>query len=140
MLKTKEELLTIIADAEKAIEALEVKWVPPSGNWLIYGTGDTENIAYKEFEPIIQECGLLRTTEAIALRACKEVREYCRLLAYRDEYAMYNTQNKYCIRQTNAKYGYEIELHEYIRLGTVYFDKPTAIRLITDLNSGKYTL
>lgn len=149
MVKTKEDLLQIIAEAEKAIEAIEAKWTPPVGNWVIYATGEIDNVSDKEFGTIVQECGLLRATEAIALRASKEVSKFCKLLAYRDQYSTYkvniqteeivfDTRDKYCVRQT--KDGYELELHEWHRLGTVYFDKPTAIKLVNDLNSGKYIL
>ncbi len=138
MLKTKEELEQIIANASAELKALEEPWTPKGKRWLVSPTQEVDNVEEFNFEPIVAESGLLRDCYGEAIRASIELYTYSRLLAYRDEFSVTSTQDNWCVKVTDL--GYEYELHSYHRLGTVYFDKSTVKQLIDDLNSGKYKI
>ena len=138
MLKTKEELEQIIANASAELKALEEPWTPKGKRWLVSPTKEVDNVEAYNFEPIVAESGLLRDNYGEALKASKDLYTYSRLLAYRDEFDGCTTC-LWCLYLIKDN-SYDLEQHRYKRLGTVYFTEATARQLLNDIISGKYYL
>lgn len=143
MLKTKEELEQIIANASAELKALEElnkiePWAPKGSRWIIAATQEVKNVEAYNFKPIVTEAGLLRDNYGEALKASKDLYTYSRLLAYRDEFDGCTTC-LWCLYLIKDN-SYDLEQHIYKRLGTVYFTEATARQLLNDIISGKYYL
>jgi hypothetical protein len=94
------------------------------------------------------EAGLERKTEALAQSALKQIRAFSRMLAYVDEHCPQweanwrnkNNETKYKVSYDHSLEKWTVEGNSWVQSNTVYMDKPTAMKLADDLNSGRFSL
>jgi hypothetical protein len=139
-------LKDVIRSIEQQIKNLEAesnkpkKWNPVGGDWYIDSTGTVLCMS-----STIECCifGHERSSEELAIRAGAEMRQFNRLLAYRDEFVpsvdehcdWYVTYHK--VDQTWEAYRlYSDNSHH----GRVLFPHQVAIDLVKKLNSGEVEL
>jgi hypothetical protein len=127
--------------AEKANQKYELQ----GGDWSVHaGTNSVSNL-----DPSQEwaSAGIERKTEVLAQSALQQIRAFSRMLAYVHEHCPQweadwedNTQKKYRVVFNRQIRSWYVDYHELAQNITVYMDKPTAIKLADDLNSGVFSL
>jgi hypothetical protein len=129
--------------AEKANQKYELQ----GGNWSLVPT--TNQVSGKHGSATNWvEAGLERKTEALAESALKQIRAFSRMLAYVHEHCPEweadwrnkNNETKYKVSYDHSLEKWTVEGNSWVQSNTVYMDRPTAIKLADDLNSGRFSL
>jgi len=127
--------------AEKANQKYELQ----GGDWFIRSWHNS--IIDSATTSSCANAGLERKTEALAQSALKQIRAFNRMLAYVHEHCpewqpdwTEYTPYKYFVYFAHGRDVWAWATNACQQSVVVYMDKPTAIKLCDDLNSGRFTL
>jgi hypothetical protein len=136
----------LVEKLEKEREAANQKYELQGGGYSLIVTSNAITSSYSP-HPIWATAGLERKTEALAQSALKQIRAFSRMLAYVHEHcpeweADWNNtlRPKYAVFYNNTSKKFEITYWKISQYYCPLMDRPTAIKLADDLNSGRFSL